>query len=78
MPFRVEGGVVRLEGHCLVDEAPELFQALLALDAPAIDLDKVESLHTAVAQVLIASRGSLQHPPTDPVLSACFAALIKA
>jgi hypothetical protein len=78
MPFRVEEGVVRLEGHCPVDEAPELFQALLALDTPTIDLDKAESLHTAVAQVLIASRGTLQNPPTDPVLSACFAALTKA
>ena len=61
MPFRVEDGVVSLEGHCSVEEAPDLFQALLALEAPTIDLEKAESLHTAVAQVLIASRGKLRN-----------------
>ena len=75
MPFRVEDGVVSLEGHCPADEAPELFQALLALETPRIDLGKAETLHTAVAQVLIASRGTLQDLPKDPVLKACFAAL---
>ena len=78
MPFRVEDGVVSLEGHCSVEEAPDLFQALLAIEAPTIDLDRAESLHTAVAQVLIASRGKLRNSPTDPVLAACFASLTEA
>jgi len=78
MPFRVEDGVVSLEGHCSVEEAPDLFQALLALDAPTIDLARAESLHTAVAQVLIASRGKLRSSPTDPVLAACFTSLSDA
>jgi hypothetical protein len=78
MPFRVEDGIVCLEGHCSVEEAPDLFQALLAVEAPTIDLDKAESVHTAVAQVLIASRGKLQNPPADPVLAACFAPLTEA
>ena len=77
MPFRGRP-VVSLEGHCSVEEAPDLFQALLAVEAPTIDLDRVESLHTAVAQVLIASRGKLRTPPTDPVLAACFASLAEA
>ena len=78
MPFRVEDEVVSLEGHCSVEEAPDLFQALLAIEAPTIDLDRAESLHTAVAQVLIASRGKLRNSPTDPVLAACFASLTEA
>ena len=78
MPFRVEDGVVSLEGHCSVEEAPDLFQALLAVEAPTIDIDRVESLHTAVAQVLVASRGTLKRPPTDLVLAACFASLTAA
>ena len=78
MPFRVEGGVVSLEGHCSVEEASDLFQALLAIEAPVIDLERAESLHTAVAQVLIASRGTFRNSPTDPVLASCFASLTAA
>jgi hypothetical protein len=77
MPFRVEDGVVSLEGHCSVEEATDLFQALLTVEAPTIDLDKAESLHTAVAQVLIASRGKLRNSPADPVLAACFASVTE-
>jgi hypothetical protein len=62
----------------LVEEATDLFQALLAIEAPTIDLERAGSLHTAVAQVLIASRGKLRNSPTDPVLAACFASLTEA
>ena len=62
MPFTIDGARVRLEGHCTVEEAPDLFQALIAIERPLFDLDRVAHMHAAVAQVLIASRGRLAAP----------------
>ena len=78
MPFSIEGARVTLEGHCTVEEAPDLFQALIAIERPVFTLDAVESLHTAVAQVLVASRGRLTSRPADRVLDACLASLEAA
>ena len=75
MPWRIEGSRVILEGHCAVEEAPDLFQALLALERPVFALDRAETLHTAVAQVLIASRGRLERRPAERTLAACLASM---
>jgi hypothetical protein len=78
MPFRIDGARVTLEGQCSVEEAPDLFQALIAIEHPMFDLDRVAYMHTAVAQLLIASRGQLTNPPADPTLAACLASLLGA
>ena len=78
MPFTIDGARVRLEGHCSVEEAPELFQALIAIERPLFNLDKVAHLHAAVAQVLIASRGRLEKRPAERTLGACLAGLDAA
>ncbi len=78
MPFRVEGSRVTLEGHCTVEEAPELFQALLSVDEPVFALEGAQTLHTAVAQVLIAARGRLASRPEERTLAACLAGLATA
>jgi len=78
MPFAIEGARVTLQGHCAVEEAPDLFQALIAIERPVFDLDQVVYIHTAVAQVLIASRGQLERRPADPTLAACLATLEAA
>ena len=78
MPFRVEGSRVILYGHCSVEEAPELFQALLTVEQPVFALQQAETLHTAVAQILIASRGRLETRPTERTLAACLAGLETA
>jgi hypothetical protein len=75
MPFRVEGSRVTLEGHCTVEEAPDLFQALLSVDEPVFSLEQAETLHTAVAQVLVAARGRLTNRPAERTLAACLAGL---
>jgi hypothetical protein len=75
MPFRIEGDRVVLEGHCPVDEAPDLFQALLEIEGPVFALEGAQSLHTAVVQLLIASRGRLTRRPEEPALAACLASL---
>jgi hypothetical protein len=78
MPFRVEGSRVILEGHCSVEEAPDLFQALLTVEQPVFALQQAETLHTAVAQILIASRGRLESRPPERTLAACLAGLETA
>ena len=75
MPFRIDGARVTLEGHCSVEEAPDLFQALIAIERPLFDLAAVAHMHTAVAQVLIASHGQLATRPADRTLDACLASL---
>ena len=78
MPFTIDGARVRLEGHCTVEEAPELFQALIAIERPRFYLAEVAHMHAAVAQVLIASRGRLEQRPAERTLAACLAALEMA
>lgn len=75
MPFSIDGARVKLEGACSAEEAPDLFQALIAIERPLFDLDQVAHMHTAVAQVLIASRGRLEKRPADRTLAACLASL---
>jgi hypothetical protein len=75
MPFRVEGSRVTLEGHCTVEEAPDLFQALLSVDEPVFALETAATLHTAVAQLILASRGKLTARPAERTLAACLAGL---
>ena len=78
MPWCVKGSRVILEGHCTVEEAPDLFQALLTIESPVFALEQAQTLHTAVAQVLIASRGRLERRPAEPALAACLASLQMA
>jgi len=78
MPWRIEDSRVILEGHCAVEEAPDLFQALLTIERPVFSLDAAETLHTAVAQVLIASRGRLESRPKERTLAACLAGMQTA
>ncbi len=75
MPFRVEGSRVTLEGHCTVEEAPDLFQALLSVDEPVFAIEAVETMHTALAQLIIAARGKLTARPAERTLAACLAGL---
>jgi hypothetical protein len=75
MPFRIDGARVTLEGHCSVEEAPDLFQALVDIERPLFDLAGVAHMHTAVAQVLIASHGQLATRPVDRTLDVCLASL---
>jgi hypothetical protein len=69
---------VILEGLCLVEEAPDLFQALLTVEQPVFALQNAETLHTVVAQLLIASHGRLESRPTERALAACLAGMETA
>ena len=73
MPFTMDGDVISLDGHCPIEEAQPLFEALLgAVDAPIFDVSRALSLHTAIVQLILASPGSVRGAPADRWLAACF------
>jgi hypothetical protein len=78
MPFHIEGSRVVLEGSCSVEEASDLFQALIAIESPTFAIEKAEFVHTAIAQVLMATRGRLESRPADRALAACLESLDAA
>ena len=47
MPFHVENSLVTLEGHCSVEEAPDLFQALLAIENPVFEIAGAQTASSA-------------------------------
>jgi hypothetical protein len=75
MAFTISGTRVTLAGPCPVDEAPDLHRALLDIERPVFDLAQATHVHTAVAQVLLASCGVLTQAPDDAALAATLAPL---
>ena len=61
-------GRLNLEGACGSDEAEPLLQHLLAAPGTAVDWRSCESAHTAVIQVLMATRPELLGPPASVTL----------
>jgi hypothetical protein len=72
MPFTMDGDVISLDGHCPIEEAQPLFDALRAVDDPIFDVSRALSLHTAIVQLILASAGSVRGAPADRWLAACF------
>ena len=75
MAFAIAASCVTLTGPCPIEEAPDLHRELIAVDAPTFDLAGATYVHTAVAQVILASRGRLARPPADAALAAVLAEL---
>ena len=67
--IRVDDGVIRLEGHCPVEDAEPLLEALQGGGAPSLDLGGCRSVHTAVLQLLLVSRARVLIPPADALLA---------
>jgi len=72
MPFTIDGDVISLDGHCPIEEAQPLFDALRAVDEPIFDVSRTLSLHTAIVQLILASAGGVRGAPADRWLAACF------
>jgi hypothetical protein len=72
MPFTMEDDVISLEGHCPIEEAQPLFDALRGVEAPIFDVAHALSLHTAIVQLILASPGGVRGAPADRWLAACF------
>jgi hypothetical protein len=60
--------LIVLEGDCPSEEAELLLQRLLATPAAIVDLQRCESLHAAVIQVLLAAEPTLELPPADTAM----------
>jgi len=73
MPFRIDDNVITFDGHCSVEEAQPLYDALRGMEAPIFDFGRASGLHTAIVQIVLASGGGLRGMPEDRVLAACFA-----
>ena len=58
-------------GRCVAEEADALLEWLRATPNAAANLASCETLHTALAQVLMAARVRLLVPPPDAMLAAC-------
>jgi hypothetical protein len=65
---RLDGDTIRLEGACRVEEAEPL-TALLQTGVRPVDLSACESLHAAVAQVLLAFAPPLSGAQGDGFLA---------
>jgi hypothetical protein len=69
MTVRVaDGGVVELVGDCPSEDAEALLQALLGRSGATVDWRQCNRCHTAVVQVLMASRAVLLGPPAGAFL----------
>lgn len=62
------GGAIRLEGDCTLEDSEILVQ-MLSLSHPAVvDWRDCTGIHTAVLQILIASKVKLVGPPASAFL----------
>lgn len=68
MTVRIEAGVAYLEGSCPVEEAEVLLEVLLAHPGIPVDWSGCRHLHSALVQVLMATRPTLQGVPEGSFL----------
>jgi hypothetical protein len=64
----VDKNAIELVGICPLEEAELLFRYLLDSGCATVDWRKCEQAHTAVIQVLLASRCPLKGPPAGTFL----------
>jgi hypothetical protein len=75
MPLEQDGAIIRLAGHCPVEDAEPLLDALRATPDATVDLTEARWLHTAVLQVLMVATPALLGRPAGLVPGACLAGL---
>ena len=69
MSVRRDGQTVRLEGDCHVEDAEPLAALLEAREALTVDLCACTRLHSAVVQVLLVFRPTLEGEPANALLA---------
>jgi hypothetical protein len=77
MPMRIEDQAIWLEGHCTIEEAQDLYDNVRGLEDPVFNLAGVETLHTAIVQILLASKGAVVGAKPDTWLANCFRGQIR-
>lgn len=77
MPVLIDRERITLEGHCAVEEAMPLLEALQADPGRAVHMADATHVHTAVLQVLMAANAKVSAPPKDAFLSRAIAPLTR-
>lgn len=70
-------GAIELSDSCPLEDAEILQQHLLAAPGSVVDWRACQQAHTAVIQVLLASRVTLHGPPAGDLLRLQFDVLMK-
>jgi hypothetical protein len=60
--------VIELVGLCPIEDAEPLLSHLLSIESPVVDWRMCEQAHTAVVQVLLASKATLRGTPAGAFL----------
>ncbi|NJL09117.1 MAG: hypothetical protein HC900_13425 [Methylacidiphilales bacterium] len=71
MPIVYEGEVATIVGTATIDEAEGLLSFLRSARDPVVDVTNLLRVHTAVAQILRASRAEIRGEVQDRGLAAC-------
>lgn len=77
MSVRVEGEVIYLAGRCVAEDAETLLVALQEGQGRPVDLSRVQRMHLAVAQVLLAARPMVRGCPDNAFLAGHFVNLLQ-
>ena len=78
MPISFKKGCVVLRGALDIEEAERLLTALDKDPTRQVDLAGLDSMHTAVLQVLLAKAPTCAIPPKNPVLAELLAPYLQA
>ena len=78
MTIRIARKIIHLEGHCTVEEALPLLDALRKPGAHKVGLTRCQGLHTAILQGLAAARPAALAPPADPALAGLVMPFLEA
>ncbi|MDE1146251.1 MAG: hypothetical protein PW843_06440 [Azospirillaceae bacterium] len=78
MTVQVEGGVIRLTGACMAEDAETLVSALQLSPDSQVDLGTCTHLHGALVQVLLAFRAYVRDRAEDIFLKDWILPLLTA
>lgn len=78
MTVQLVDGTITLSGECGLDEAEALVRLLLDHDSAAIDWRACTAAHTAVVQVIVASKADLIGSPSSVLLADLLAPAIRS
>ncbi len=77
MPIVYEDDTARFLEVCAVDEALDLLEWLRGQSQPKIDLEACTHLHTALFQVIAATRPTIISLPEDAFLCRCLGEAVR-
>ena len=78
MATHLDGELLRIEGHCSVEDVLTLVQLLRDAPNAALDLSRCASLHSAAFPALVAARARIAAEPEDAHLARHLMPLLRA